>query len=87
MPDEFEKLLMEQYFDVSTEMRKAMIWLEANPHRRKTARGIRQFCVNWLNNAGKLRPALTTSNSLMRTESTQRTAMPDSVRQALVRKR
>jgi hypothetical protein len=82
MPPEFEKLLMEQYFDVPTEMRKAMIWLEANPQRRKTLRGIRQFCVNWLNNAGKLRPATAPQNSLsiQRVERSDKTAMPQHVK-------
>ena len=85
MPPEFEKLLMEQYHDVPEEMRKAMIWLEANPHRRKTLRGIRQFCVNWLNNAGKLRPATATQKSLsiVRGESSSRQAMPAYVREMI----
>lgn len=34
--------------DVMQELRKMAGWLDANPSRRKTARGIRAFIANWL---------------------------------------
>ena len=37
--------------DVLTEVRKMSAWLTANPAKRKTARGIQRFCVNWLSRA------------------------------------
>lgn len=37
--------------DVTTECRKALGWIESNPQKRKTARGMGAFLVNWLNNA------------------------------------
>ena len=37
--------------DVSSEMNKAWVWLEANPTRRKTPFGMPRFLVNWLNKA------------------------------------
>lgn len=37
--------------DVLTEAKKALAWLIANPSRRKTARGMPRFLVNWLNRA------------------------------------
>lgn len=37
--------------DVLAELRKAKAWLEANPSRRKTARGIPAFVVSWLGRA------------------------------------
>jgi hypothetical protein len=37
--------------DVLGELRKMTMWLEANPSRRKTERGMPRFCVNWLNRA------------------------------------
>lgn len=36
---------------VGAECRKAWAWVEANPGRRKTARGMPAFLVNWLNRA------------------------------------
>ena len=35
--------------DVTQELMKMAAWLDANPKRRKTERGIKAFCVNWLN--------------------------------------
>ncbi len=35
--------------DVVTELNKAVAWLEANPTRQKTIRGMPKFCVGWLN--------------------------------------
>ena len=35
--------------DVFAEARKAQVWLIANPTRRKTAKGMSAFLVNWLN--------------------------------------
>jgi hypothetical protein len=48
--------------DVLGEVRKARAWLEANPTRRKTHRGMPAFLVSWLNRAqngsrGGTRPA------------------------------
>ena len=34
--------------DVTAELRKIQAWLEANPERRKTARGMHRFIVRWL---------------------------------------
>jgi hypothetical protein len=34
--------------DVDGECRKALAWLEANPSRQKTARGMPRFLVGWL---------------------------------------
>ncbi len=35
--------------DVAQEYQKMAQWAEANPRKRKTARGINAFVVNWLN--------------------------------------
>lgn len=37
--------------DVRAECVKAWAWLDANPTRRKTARGMKRFLVGWLNRA------------------------------------
>lgn len=37
--------------DIKAEARKALAWVDANPGRRKTDRGMRAFLVNWLNRA------------------------------------
>lgn len=37
--------------DVLTECRKALAWCEAKPQKRKTARGMPGFLVNWFNRA------------------------------------
>jgi hypothetical protein len=37
--------------DVLKEISKAMAWIESNPGRRKTAKGMPAFLVNWLNRA------------------------------------
>lgn len=37
--------------DVLREVRKALAWCAANPGRRKTAKGMPAFLVNWLNKA------------------------------------
>lgn len=37
--------------DVEAECRKALAWVSANPDRRKTAKGMPAFLVNWLNRA------------------------------------
>ncbi len=34
---------------VGDELRKALAWLQANPTRRKTDRGMARFLVGWLN--------------------------------------
>jgi hypothetical protein len=43
--------------DVIAEARKALGWLRANPDRRKTARGMAKFLVNWLNRSVDRSPA------------------------------
>jgi hypothetical protein len=35
--------------DIAAEARKALTWINANPTRRKTAKGMAAFLVNWLN--------------------------------------
>jgi len=37
-----------QAVDVEQELRKMLGWLDANPSKRKTSRGIKQFITNWL---------------------------------------
>ena len=37
--------------DVAAECFKAQAWIEANPERKKTAKGMSAFLVNWLNRA------------------------------------
>lgn len=37
--------------DVMSEVRKMVAWIDAKPNRRKTAKGMPAFCVNWLNRA------------------------------------
>lgn len=37
--------------DVRGELYKADAWIDANPTRKKTARGMKAFLVNWLNRA------------------------------------
>lgn len=51
--------------DVLAEARKALAWVEANPGRRKTTRGMAAFLVNWFN------------RSTDRGGSQQRSASPD----------
>lgn len=35
--------------DVESECRQALAWVEASPERKKTAKGMTKFLVNWLN--------------------------------------
>jgi len=35
--------------DIQAEIRKALTWLNANPEKRRTARGMPRFLVNWFN--------------------------------------
>jgi len=44
--------------DVPGELRKMSAWCDANRQKRKTARGIERFIVNWLSRA---RPEMATS--------------------------
>ncbi len=37
--------------NVQAEIQKALAWVQANPARRKTARGMPRFLVAWLNRA------------------------------------
>jgi hypothetical protein len=37
--------------NVQAEIQKALAWVQANPQRRKTARGMPRFLVGWLNHA------------------------------------
>ena len=39
--------------DVERELAKMLAWLNANPRKRKTARGMPRFVVNWLNRASR----------------------------------
>lgn len=62
----------EQYpaLDVLAECRKALAWIEATPQRRKTAKGMPTFLVNWLNRAtndprSARRPALVGPGALL----------------------
>lgn len=50
---EFLDDLSETYkgVDLNHESRKALAWCNANPSRRKTARGMPSFLVNWFSNA------------------------------------
>ena len=68
LPPTFEQELNEHFHDVQQELAKARLWLVANPHRQKTAIGMRRYCLNWLNRAGKLRPSLAKPVSIVRTE-------------------
>lgn len=47
------------HLDVMAECRKALSWLNANPGRRKTVRGMPAFLVNWLNRATDSAPRST----------------------------
>lgn len=40
-----------EHTDVLTECKRASAWVKANPNRRKTAKGMAAFLVNWLNRA------------------------------------
>lgn len=42
--------------NVVRECQKASLWLMVNPSRRKTAKGMPRFLVNWLNRAEGLQP-------------------------------
>jgi hypothetical protein len=37
--------------DVQAEMRKALMWVKANPEKRKTVSGMPRFCLRWLTRA------------------------------------
>ena len=39
------------WLNVQQEVQKALAWVQANPSRRKTARGMPRFLVGWLNRA------------------------------------
>ena len=68
LPPSFEQELNEYFMDVAQELSKARLWLLANPHRQKTKTGMRRYCLNWLNRAGKIRPALHKPVSIVRME-------------------
>jgi hypothetical protein len=40
--------------DVEAELRKMALWLEDNPARRKTAKGLPRFCSSWLTRANEM---------------------------------
>ena len=44
--------------DVLAECRKALAWIDANPSKRKTAKGMPRFLVHWLNTATDARPTM-----------------------------
>lgn len=61
--------------DVLGECRRALAWAEANPAKRKTARGMPAFLVNWLNSATnrpRQGPALVTMGGRGRTGAAPR---------------
>ena len=37
--------------DIDLTLRQALAWVLADPRRAKTAKGMKRFCVNWLNGA------------------------------------
>ena len=51
--DDMLKSLIDDYplVNVKAELRKMSQWLDANPRKRKTEKGIKRFIVNWLNQA------------------------------------
>ncbi len=49
--DELTSDYQDAGMDVMLEVRKAYSWVKANGARRKTARGMRAFLINWLNKA------------------------------------
>lgn len=57
--------------DVLAEARQALAWIEANPARRKTARGMPRFLVSWLLRASQ-RPR-PTSRGVAPASDTRRT--------------
>ena len=49
--------------NLPAELRKARLWLESNPQRRKTAGGMKSFLTNWLNRASNKWCGTTTSTT------------------------
>jgi hypothetical protein len=43
--------------DVMAECRKALAWLQSNPERRKTDRGMPRFLFNWMSRSQNSRPS------------------------------
>lgn len=43
--------------DVEGECRKALLWIQSNPDKRKTAKGMMQFLFNWMSNAQNRGPS------------------------------
>jgi hypothetical protein len=39
-----------EHVDILAEARKALVWVNANPGKKKTAKGMASFLVSWLNN-------------------------------------
>lgn len=62
--------------DVEQELRKASLWLDANPSRRKTARGMKRFLICWLNRAQRDRQRQRT-----RAQAPEAGHLPDRIRQ------
>ncbi len=56
--------------DVAAEARKALTWVNANPTRKKTAKGMAAFLVNWLNNGVR-------RGDFVRRSATTMTALPE----------
>lgn len=50
-PPEWQRLYPK--FDVDIELRRASLWLEANPTRRKTRAGMLRFLTSWLARASQ----------------------------------
>jgi len=50
--------------DVTGELLKMAAWCDANPQKRKTARGIKRFIVNWMSRARPEKATSTRQTSL-----------------------
>ena len=62
VPAELRAELSKTYrnLNLDKELAKMALWLQANPRKRKSARGILRFLVNWLNKAQpEIAPMLT----------------------------
>lgn len=55
--------------DITAECRKALAWINANPSRRKTHRGMPAFLVNWFSRAQNNNRSTTSSNPASKRES------------------
>ncbi len=61
--------------DVLQELRKMVGWLDSNPKRKKTAKGIKSFCNSWLaRTQDRGRPAIKAVNTINKDYSTSQDA-------------